>query len=180
MKKILTLGLCLCMVSFATAQSKHVERFRKDHKPTTSLFFYKSTLKMYARMQQSLQGQFDAEEFSEMPQLAEMIDGIEKIKFFLYEDWTSQQDRQLFEKLTEDVRSEGYEELMSGRVEGNQMSVFMKEGRSRPQGFVVIVRMETGYSIIDIEGYPNVNKIMKLSNLINNSSNSLNLSEAIK
>ena len=69
---------------------------------------------------------------------------------------------------------------MSGRVEGNQMSVFMKEGRSRPQGFVVIVRMETGYSIIDIEGYPNVNKIMKLSNLINNSSNSLNLSEAIK
>lgn len=179
MQKLFTL-LLLCLIGFSSqAQSSSVERFREDYKPSLKLFFYKSTLKMFSRMQQGLE-QFDMQELKDLPQLSEMIDGIEKIKYFSYEDWDSQEDRQLLAELSQNIKDEGYETLVSARVEGNLMDVMMKERRGEPQGFVVLVRMESGFSIIDIEGYPNVNKILELSQFINKGSNSLSLSEAFR
>ncbi len=179
MKKLFTL-LLLCVIGFSVnAQSRSVEQFRDNHKPSLKLFFYKSTLKMFSRMQDGFQNQF-LDEMKDLPQLSAMVDGIEKIKFFNYEDWNSQEDQQLFSELTSNIQKEGYETLVSARVQGNDMNVMMKERKGKPQGFVVIVRMETGYSIIDIEGYPDVNKILALSQFINQGSSSLSLSEAFK
>lgn len=179
MKKLFTL-LLLCVIGFSVnAQSRSVEQFRDNHKPSLKLFFYKSTLKMFSRMQDGFQNQF-LDEMKDLPQLSAMVDGIEKIKFFNYEDWNSQEDQQLFSELTSNIQKEGYETLVSARVQGNDMNVMMKEWKGKPQGFVVIVRMETGYSIIDIEGYPDVNKILALSQFINQGSSSLSLSEAFK
>lgn len=179
MNKLLTI-LLLCALAFSTqAQSRSVEDFRSDHKPTFKLFFYKSTLKMYSRMQLGLQSEF-GDEMEGMPQLSEMIDGIEKVKFFNYENWDSPEDQDLFAQLVDDIHSEGYEDLMTARVEGNRMNVMMKERRGDPEGFVVVVQMEHGFSIIDIEGYPNVNKILELSQFINSSSDNLRLSEAFR
>ncbi|WP_420386225.1 DUF4252 domain-containing protein [Roseivirga sp.] len=178
MKKLFTLILCCSLAFGAQAQSRSVERFRSDHRPSLKLFFYKSTLKMYSRMQMGLQKEF-GEDMADLPQLSEMINGIEKIKFFNYEE-SSDISRQMIDQLVEDVHQEGYEDLITARIEGNLMNVMMKESRGEPEGFVVIVRTEDGFNIIDIEGYPDVSKILELSQFINGSSDNLRLSEAFR
>lgn len=133
---------------------------------------------MYSRLQLGLQGEF-GEEMADLPQLSEMIDGIEKVKFFNYEG-EGLPDRSLFSQLSDDVHAEGYEDLITARVEGNNMTVMIKEKGGEPEGFVVLVQTETGFNIIDIEGYPDVSKILQLSQFINGSSDSLRLSEAFR
>lgn len=178
MKRLfLTLFLCLFALS-ATAQSRSVERFRDRNKPTLKLFFYESTLKMLSRIDlKGMSGSLDSE-FGEMPALAEMIKGIEKVKFFMYEDYTFEGADDEFKQLKHDVADEGYETMMSARADGNNMEVLMKERRGEPEGFVVLIKMEDGYSIIDIEGYPDVNNILKFSEFINKSSSNLTLKDA--
>ena len=179
MNKLLTLFLALCLSTSLAAQSRSVEDFRQDYKPSLKLFFYQSTLKMYSRMQESMQEKFGMAEMgdlSQIPQLGEMINGIEKVKFFNYEDWTTEEDLELFAQLEKDVQDEGYESLMTARMDGNQLNVMIKERRDQIQGFVVIIQMEDGFSIIDIEGYPDVNKILELSQFINQGSENMNLS----
>ena len=178
MKKLLILVIFCSLALTAKAQSRSVERFRDDHRPTYKLFFYKSTLKMYSRLQLGLQDEF-GEDMAELPQLSEMIDGIEKVKFFNYEG-ENIPSRALFAQLSDNVHAEGYEDLITARVEGNNMTVMMKERKGKPEGFVVLVQTETGYNIIDIEGYPDVSKILQLSQVINGSSDNLRLSEAFR
>ena len=134
---------------------------------------------MYSRLQKGLQGEF-GDEMADLPQLSEMIDGIEKVKFFNYDEDKVPNGKASFQKLSDDVHKEGYEDLITARIEGNIMTVMMKEGRGRPEGFVVLVQTETGYNIIDIEGYPDVSKILQLSQVINGSSDNLRLSEAFR
>ena len=179
MKKLLILVLFCSLAFKVNAQSKSVERFRSEHKPSYKLFFYKSTLKMYSRLQMGLQGEF-GNEMADMPQLSEMIDGIEKVKFFNYEEDKVPNGLSSFQQLSDDIHNEGYEDLITARIEGNIMTVMMKESRGKLQGFVVLIRTEEGYNIIDIEGYPDVSKILEFSQVINGSSNSLRLSEAFR
>lgn len=178
MKKLLILVIFCSLAFSVSAQSRSVERFRDEHRPTYKLFFYKSTLKMYSRLQLGLQSEF-GDEMADLPQLSEMIDGIEKVKFFNYEG-DGIPGRTLFTQLSDNVHAEGYEDLITARVEGNNMTVMMKERKGKPEGFVVLVQTETGYNIIDIEGYPDVSKILQLSQYINGSSDNLRLSEAFR
>ena len=107
MKRLfLTLFLCLFALS-ATAQSRSVERFRDRNKPTLKLFFYESTLKMLSRIDlKGMSGSLDSE-FGEMPALTEMITGIEKVKFFMYEDYTFEGADDEFTQLKNNVFDEG-------------------------------------------------------------------------
>ncbi|PWL32173.1 DUF4252 domain-containing protein [uncultured Roseivirga sp.] len=164
MKKLLVLVIFCSLAYSVNGQSRSVERFRKEHQPSLKMFFYKSTLKMYARLQMGLQQEFSSD-LDEMPQISEMINGIEKIKFFNYEG-SEIPESQLFTQLSEDIHAEGYEDLMTARVEGNDMTVMMKEKGDKPEGFVVFIQSSTGYSILDIEGYPDVNKILELSQFV--------------
>lgn len=170
MKRFLITFLLLCVAFGAFAQSKSVERFRNDHTPDLKLFFYKSTLKMYSRINLEAIGGVTESDFGEMPPLADLIKGIEKVKFFQYETYDNEEDRQLFNQLNDDVKGEGYEVLMSARADGALMDVMMKERRGEPEGFVVMIKMPDQYAILDIEGYPDVNNILKFSEFINNSS----------
>lgn len=162
----------------AFAQSKSVERFRNEHTPDLKLFFYKSTLKMYSRINlEAIGGGVDSD-FGEMPPLSDLIKGIEKVKFFSYEMANLSNNGQLYAELKKDVMNEDYEELMTARADGANMEVMMKERGGEPEGFVVLIRMEDRISVLDIEGYPNVNNILKFSEFINNSSAVLNWQDA--
>ncbi len=182
MKKLFLISLLLSLSLSGIAQSRSVERFRQDNRPTTKLFFYKSTLKMISRIDLAAIGGSNTSDFGDMPPIADMIAGIEKVKFFLYEDDDDRNDidQSSFKALESKVLDEGYESMMSARVEGNIMNILMKERRGKPQGFVVLVTMEEGYSIIDIEGFPDVNNILKFSQFINSNGSNMGLSEAFR
>ena len=182
MKKLLLFSLLFSLTLTGFAQSRSVERFREDNRPSVKLFFYKSTLKMISRIDLEALGGSSASEFSDMPPIGDMISGIEKVKFFMFEDNDPRNTvtTSTFQQLEEDIRKEGYETLMSARVEGANMNIMMRESRGEPQGFVVLVKMEEGYSIIDIDGYPNVNNILKFSEFINSNGSNMSLSEAFR
>ena len=129
MKRFLITFLLLSVAFRTFAQSKSVERFRNDHAPDLKLFFYKSTLKMYSRINLENFGGITESDFGDMPSLADLIEGIEKVKFFMYQTFNDDEDRELFSQLTEDVVGEGYEVLMSARANSANMEVLMKEKR---------------------------------------------------
>jgi len=178
MKRFLVTFLMICVTFGAFAQSKSVERFCNEYTPDLKLFLYKSTLKMYSRINlEAISGGVESD-FGEMPPLADLIEGIEKVKFFSYEVENLSKDGQLFAQLKKDVMAEDYEVLMTARSDGANMEVMMKEKGDEPEGFVVLIRMEDRISILDIEGYPNVNNILKFSEFINKSSAGLNWQDA--
>ena len=178
MKRFLITFLLLCVAFGAFAQSKSVERFRNDHVPDLKLFFYKSTLKMYSRINLENFGGPAESDFGDMPPLADLIEGIEKVKFFMYETFNNEEDGSLFRQLTSDVLEEGYEVLMTARANGANIKVMMKEKKGEPEGFVVMINMPDKFSILDIEGYPDVNNILKFSEFINENSGAIGLQDA--
>ena len=117
-----------------------------------------------------------------MPPIGDMIKGIEKVKFFLFENSDDENEIQLidFKNLKSKIEAEGYESMMSARIEGSNMNVMMKERRGNPEGFVVLITMEDGYSIIDIEGYPDVSNILKFSQFMNSNGSNMGLKEAFR
>jgi len=178
MKRFLITLLMLCVAIGVFAQSKSVDRFRNEHTPDLKLFFYKSTLKMYSRVNLEAIGGVAESGFGEMPPLTDLIKGIEKVKFFSYDIFDENEDKALFDKLNEDVLSEGFEEIMFARADGTTMQLTMKERRGKPEGFVVLIRMPDRYSILDIEGFPDVNNILKFAEFINQNSQGMGLQDA--
>ena len=163
--------LILTLVLFSTlafGQSKSVEEFRNEYKPTLKLFFYKSTLKMFANLQLKM-----ADEIEELPDFSSVIKNIEKVKFFVFDSATYANDNAIFNKLEKDIESEGYESMMSARIEGSNMNFMMKGTSEKPKGFVVFMRSESGVSVVDIEGYPDLKQIMKLSEFMSKNANGL-------
>lgn len=183
MKLLLLLGLIFCLSNNSFPQSRSVERFRQAHRPSFKLFFYESTLKMLSRIDLKVLGDPDVGKFGETPPLGKMISGIEKVKFFMYEhDGASfaHVAETGFQQLEKEVREEGYENLISARVKNADMKIMVREHRESVEGFVVFVKMEKAYSIIDIEGAPNVEDILKLSDFINSKAAGMRLSEIFK
>lgn len=162
------------MASFG--QSRVVDDYRQSNTPEMKLFFYKSTLRMYAKLQKQLQEKFLDQDIPELPQLSEMISGIEKVKFYNYAKDSLNTRQTDLEKLSTDVLEEGYEEMATARMEGNQLTIFMLGESDQPDGFLIFTRMENGFTIIDIEGSPNFNQLFNFSTYLNKSSSSLSLS----
>ena len=156
------------------SQSRSVEKFRNTNPPSMKLFFYESTLKMISRIDVAAIGNTAGidSELGKIPPFTDLITGIEKVKFFMYEE-PARDDEELFSQLASDIEDEGYESIASVRAQGNIMNLMMKERRGDPEGFVVIIRKEDGYSIIDIEGYPDLNNVLKFSEFLNNNSSNL-------
>lgn len=164
MKKLVVTLLLALLCGPVFGQSKFVERYRQDNKPETTLFFYKSTLRMFARV---------ATNFAQDPEavpadLPDLIDGIEKIKYFGYRYSSDQQD--VFKEIRENVINEGYESVISGKIEQNNMEMLMKEKRGNPVGFVVITIGDEGLQLMDIEGVPDLNKLVKFVEYVSTSS----------
>jgi uncharacterized protein DUF4252 len=173
MKKIVITAVLMALVFSAFGQSKSVDRFRNTNDPDLKLFFYKSTLKMYARLSANLTGEIKPDENGETPDLASLIEGIEKVMFFNYDPRSL--DANQMDQLKSDVLDEGYESVMNARMNGANIEILMKEKRSKPVGFVVLIESEEGESIIDIEGIPDLSNLMKLSDFMSSNTESFNL-----
>jgi hypothetical protein len=174
MKKLILLLLMICSVS-VFGQSRKVEEFRQNYRADNTLVFYKSTLRMFARL--SVQFADQAEQ-KDLPDLGKLIEGIEKIKFFTYE-YSSDQNS-LFAGLKDDVAEEGYETVMSGKFGANNMELFMKEKRGKPSAFVVLVVGEQGAQLMDIEGVPDLNNLVEFSRYISAEGNDFSWLKAFR
>ena len=161
-KIVVTLLLVLCATA-AFGQSKTVEDYRQDNEPDNALFFYKSTLRMFARVAADF-----AKDPEEVPDLASLIDGIDKIKYFMYSPSSDLQEQ--FSGIKSGVNDEGYETVISGKFGPNNMELLMKEKREKPVGFVVLVIGEEGMQIMDIEGVPDLNKLVEFSQYVSTNS----------
>lgn len=173
MKKLTIVTLLIAFNTFAYGQSKSVDRFRNDNDPDLKLFFYKSTLKMYARLSTNLTGELQLDDTGETPDLGSLIEGIEKVMFFNYDPGSLTPNQ--MDQLYSDVISEGYESVMNARMDGANIEILMKDKRSKPVGFVVLIKSEEGESIIDLEGMPDLSNLMKLSQFMSSNTDSFNL-----
>ncbi|MCE7990590.1 MAG: DUF4252 domain-containing protein [Roseivirga sp.] len=172
MKKLVVILLTVLCVS-AYGQSESVEEFRQSNRPDNKLVFYKSTLRMFAR----LSVQF-AEDQKDMPDLGKLIDGIEKIKFFSYRPSSDLDD--LAGRLKTDIIGENYESVISGKFGANEMEVLMKEKKGNPVAFVVIVRGDEGLQLMDIEGVPDLNNLVEFSQYVSTNGDSFSLLDAFR
>ena len=177
MKRIILALLLVAFTSSAFGQSKSVDRFRNRYKADVSLFFYKSTLRMFARLSSQLTElnarKAEEETLEEIPDLSLLIEGIEKVKYFMYEQ-SSDLD-ELFKTLESDVKEEGYESVMTANIKGSNINIMMREKRGNPDGFVVIMESDAGMSLIDLEGMPDLSNLMKFSEFMGNNTDSFNL-----
>ena len=166
-KLVVALVLVMCSTT-AFGQSETVEDYRQQYRPDNTLFFYKSTLSMFARL---------AANFSEDPNqvpadLPNLVDGIDKVKYFMYRYSSDQQEE--FKKIKAGVVAENYESVISGKFGPNNMELFMLEKRGKPIGFVALIIGEEGLQIMDIEGMPDLNKIIQFSQYVSSSPGDFN------
>lgn len=159
LKKIFFSFTCLLLIPFAGflfAQSKATQALHDKNEDALSLFFYKNTLRMI--------NQTDSKEFDEM------IKDIEKMKFLLINKEDTKFGSQQFKKLTSDYKQEGYEEIMTGRMEGRNFNVYMKEKSGKTVGTIVLVNDSTDLYVLDLLGSVPLNKVPSLFQQIDQSS----------
>ncbi len=136
---------------------------------------------MFARLSNRLSESSDlagTTELPEIPDFMSLIDGIEKVKFFTYD--RNHEAIDLRDDLEAGVMDEGYESVMTARVQRANINIMMKEKRGKPDGFVVIVSGEDGMSLIDLEGMPDLSNLMTLSQFMNTNKDSFSLLETFR
>jgi hypothetical protein len=120
-----------------------------------------------------LTGELQPDDTGEVPDLGSLIEGIEKVMFFNYDPGSLTPNQ--MDQLNSDVIGEGYESVMNARMNGANIEILMKEKRSNPVGFVVLIKSEEGESIIDLEGMPDLSNLMKLSQFMSSNTDSFNI-----
>src|SRR5688572_9247902 len=124
MKRFLVLPLLLMSAVIVHAQSKTTQALHDSNKDAMALFFYQNTLRMI--------NQTDSKEFDEL------IKDIEKMKFLMI----TKDDKfgaPQFKALVSDYKKEGYEAIMTSRLEGRNFDIYLKETNGKTAGTVVLV-----------------------------------------
>ncbi len=103
-----------------------------------SLYFYKNTLRML--------NQTDDKEFDEL------IKDIEKMKFLMIDKNESKFSKEDYNKLLVGYKSESYEEMMTGRFEGRNFDVYLREKDGDVKGTIILANDSTSLFVLDIIG----------------------------
>lgn len=152
MKFVYTLFIVIAAaVSPVYAQSRTTEKLHKTYQGAMSLYLYHNTLRM---LNQSEDPDFDA-----------LIKDIEKMKLLLIN-----KDVETFnyKKVVADYKAEAFEEVMTSRHEGKNFDIFFKEGNNK--GMLVLVNDSASLYVLDIVGTIALDKVTKLYNTIDESS----------
>jgi hypothetical protein len=156
MKRLLVL-LLVAGVTQALAQTKTTEKLDADY-DGMSLYFYKNTLRMLNQ--------------KEDPAFDEMIKDIEKIRFVMV-------DRNEGKKFTNSdyanlksdyLKKESYEEIMTGRVEGRNINVLVRESGGKVKGTVIMAGDSSNLYVLDILGKIALEKAGALFKMIDENS----------
>ncbi len=142
-------------LSSAVAQTKTTEKLDEKYEGK-SLYFYKNTLRM---LNQKEDKDFD-----------EMIKDIEKIRFLMIDrkgDSFTQAD---YKKLRADYQSESYEGVMTGRYEGRNFDIFIRESGGSVKGTVIMASDSSSLFVLDILGKIALEKASSLFRMIDENS----------
>ncbi len=157
MRKFLTLALVACLASpIAKAQSKTTEALTGKVNETLTLYFYKNTLRM---LNQTEDKAFD-----------ELIKDIEKLKFVMIDKESENFGKEDYRKLTTDYQKELYESIMSGRMEGRNFDVYLKEKNGKTAGMVILANDSSSLYVLDMLGSVEITKVPELFRTLDESS----------
>lgn len=151
--KFLLLILIL-IPALALGQTKTTEALDKKY-DGLSLFFYKNTLKML--------NQKDSKE------LDEMIKDIEKMRFVMVDKKKHAMERTEYATLKKSYQGEQYEEMMTGRMEGRNFDILVKERDGKVKGTIILASDSASLYVLDILGRIPLDKASALFNTIDQS-----------
>ncbi|NOS92054.1 MAG: DUF4252 domain-containing protein [Cyclobacteriaceae bacterium] len=120
-----------------------------------SLYFYKNTLRML--------NQKDDKEFDEL------IKDIEKMRFVMINKAKSKFEKQEYGRLKKNYQGEKYEEVMTGRFDGRQFDVLLREINGDVKGTVILASDSSSLYVLDILGKVALNKVSSLFKVLDNS-----------
>lgn len=143
MKKLFVLLMTLASVA-VYAQSKTTQELDEKY-DGLSLYFYKNTLRML--------NQSDSKEFDEL------IKDIEKMRFMMIDKKESVFGDNELKKLKAGYKTEAYEDVMSGRMEGRTFQVLLKTKGDEVLGTVILAGDSTSLMVLDILGTISLTKI---------------------
>ncbi|MCZ8353446.1 MAG: DUF4252 domain-containing protein [Cyclobacteriaceae bacterium] len=154
----------LLVVQTIFAQSKTTQDLHKTYPDARSFFFYKNTLRMV--------NQTDSKEFDDL------IKDIEKMKILIIEKSESFTTSN-FKKLATDYKQDGFEEIMTSRVEGRSFDIYLKEKNNKTLGTIVLVNDVDKLYVLDVVGSVPMQKIPEFFKQINNSTEIQNVIKEI-
>ena len=120
-----------------------------------SLYFYKNTLKM---LNQKGDKDFD-----------ELIKDIEKMRFVMIDKAKSKFEKLDYKTLKGGYKAEAYEEVMTGRFDGRNFDVFVKEVNGNVKGTVIVANDSSSLYVLDILGKVALSKATSLFNTLDSS-----------
>jgi Domain of unknown function (DUF4252) len=150
MKNLVLLVLLAAGIT-ATAQTKTTEKLDEKYEGT-SLYFYKNTLRML--------------NINEDKDFDEMIKDIEKIRLVMVDRTMESFTGEDYKKLKGDYKKESYEEIMSGRVEGRNFNVYVRESGGNVKGTVIMASDSSSLYVLDILGKVAIEKASSLFKMI--------------
>jgi Domain of unknown function (DUF4252) len=149
---IWTMGLALGTVS---AQTKTTQALSTQYDDALELYFYKNTLRMLNQ--------------EEDPGFDDLIKDIEKLKFLLIDKSEGFEGKD-YKKLLTDYKKESYEEIMTGRFEGRNFDVYLKESGGKTQGMVILASDSSNLYVLDLLGRVEISKVTQLFKTLDESS----------
>lgn len=155
MKRWILSAILLGALGTAIAQTKTTEKLDEKYEGK-SLYFYKNTLRM---LNQKEDKDFD-----------DMIKDIEKIRFLMIDrngDAFTQAD---YKKLKKDYLDESFEEVMTGRYEGRNIDIFIRESGGNVKGTVIMASDSSSLFVLDILGRVALEKASSLFKMIDENS----------
>lgn len=153
MKIILTLIL-FSTVSIGFGQTKTTQSLDDKYDGLT-LYFYRNTLRMLNQ--------------TEDPAFDELIKDIEKMRFLMIDKTQSNFDQADYRKLLSGYTGEEYEEVMTGRYDGRNFDVYLKEKNGEIKGTIILATDSTSVIVLDILGKIALNKAPDLFKAIDGS-----------
>lgn len=148
------LSILILVPALALGQTKTTEALDKKY-DGLSLFFYKNTLKML--------NQKDSKE------LDEMIKDIEKMRFVMVDKKKHAMEKTAYATLKKSYQGEQYEEMMTGRMEGRNFDILVKERDGKVKGTIILASDSASLYVLDILGRIPLDKASALFNTIDQS-----------
>ena len=144
MKHPILIALALFLSLTAGAQSKTTLDLEKSNEGSFTLFFYKSTLRMLNQQ--------------DNPEFDELVRNIEKMKFLIVDKTKGKLGTKEYKKLTGDYQKESYEPIVTSRMDGRNLDVYLRDAKGSKPGTVVLVNDSSNLHVLDIVGTIDISK----------------------
>jgi hypothetical protein len=147
--------LLLCFFSIGGfAQTKTTVELDKKYEGL-SLYFYKNTLKML--------NQKDDKDFDEL------IKDIEKMRFVMVNTAKEKFEKKDYVELKKNYQTESYEEVMTGRFDGRNLDVLVREVNGSVKGTIILASDSASLYVLDVLGKVALNKAASLFKTLDSS-----------